>query len=152
MTKRLLCGVLGVVLGCSAMGVAQGGGGSNRAIGFNAGAPFSNGVVAGKTLYVAGQQGPALDGPSRGKVAGLPMEEQTANTIAAIQKVVETAGFKMTDLVNVTVYVTDLADVPKMNEVYKRLMPDPKPARATVKVAGLIGDAKIEISAIAVKQ
>ena len=58
----------------------------------------------------------------------------------------------MTDLVNVTVYVTDLNDVPKMNEVYKRLMPNPKPARATVKVAGLIGDAKIEISAIAVKQ
>jgi 2-iminobutanoate/2-iminopropanoate deaminase len=39
-----------------------------------------------------------------------------------------------------------------MNEVYKRLMPNPKPARATVKVAGLIGDAKVEISAIAVKQ
>lgn len=58
----------------------------------------------------------------------------------------------MTDLVSVTVYVTDLNDVPKMNEVYKRLMPNPKPARATVKVAGLIGDAKIEISAIAVKQ
>jgi hypothetical protein len=37
-------------------------------------------------------------------------------------------------------------------QVYKRLMPNPKPARATVKVAGLIGDAKIEISAIAVKQ
>jgi 2-iminobutanoate/2-iminopropanoate deaminase len=38
-----------------------------------------------------------------------------------------------------------------MNEVYKKLMPDPKPARATVQVAGLIGGAKIEISAIAVK-
>jgi len=50
------------------------------------------------------------------------------------------------------VYITDLNDVPKMNGVYKKLMPDPKPARATVKVAGLIGDAKIEISAIAVKQ
>jgi 2-iminobutanoate/2-iminopropanoate deaminase len=65
---------------------------------------------------------------------------------------VEKAGFKMTDLVNVTVYVTDLNDVPKMNEVYKRLMPNPKPARATVKVGGLIDDAKIEISAIAVRQ
>jgi 2-iminobutanoate/2-iminopropanoate deaminase len=39
-----------------------------------------------------------------------------------------------------------------MNEVYKRLMPNPKPARATVQVAGLIGGAKIEISAIAVKR
>ncbi len=58
----------------------------------------------------------------------------------------------MTDLVNVTVFITDLNDVPKMNEVYKRLVPSPKPARATVQVAGLIGGAKIEISAIAVKQ
>jgi 2-iminobutanoate/2-iminopropanoate deaminase len=57
----------------------------------------------------------------------------------------------MTDLVNVTVFVTSLDDVPKMNEVYKSLIPDPKPARATVQVAGLIGGAKIEISAIAVK-
>jgi 2-iminobutanoate/2-iminopropanoate deaminase len=57
----------------------------------------------------------------------------------------------MTDIVAVTVYVTDLNDVEQMNEVYKKLMPDPKPARATVQVAGLIGGAKIEISAIAVK-
>jgi 2-iminobutanoate/2-iminopropanoate deaminase len=57
----------------------------------------------------------------------------------------------MTDIVSVTLYITNLDDVPKMNEVYKSLMPDPKPARATVQVAGLIGGAKIEMSAIAVK-
>jgi len=58
----------------------------------------------------------------------------------------------MADIVSVTVYVTDLNDVPKMNEVYRELMPDPKPARAAVLVAGLIGGAKVEISAIAVRQ
>jgi len=120
----------------------------NKAIDFNPQMPFSDGFVAGNTLYVAGQQGP----DDKGKVTGTTIEFQTERAIAAIQHVVEKAGFKMTDLVNVTVYVTDLNDVPKMNEVYKRLMPNPKPARATVKVAGLIGDAKIEISAIAVKQ
>jgi len=120
---------------------------SNKAIDFNPQMPFSQGVVAGNTLYVAGQQG-----PKDGKLEGVSIEDQTANTIAAIQKVVEKAGFKMSDLVNVTVFITDLNDVPKMNEVYKKLMPNPKPARATVKVAGLIGNAKIEISAIAVKQ
>ena len=57
----------------------------------------------------------------------------------------------MTDVVAVTVYVTDLNDVKKMNDVYVKLMPDPKPARATVQVAGLIGGARIEMSAIAVK-
>ena len=119
----------------------------NRAIGFTRGMPFSDGVVAGNTLYVAGQQGP----DSHGKVTGTDITVQTTNTIAAIEKIVKKAGFQMTDIVSVTVYVTDLADVPKMNDVYKKLMPDPKPARATVQVAGLIGGAIIEISAIAVK-
>lgn len=119
----------------------------NRPIGFVSGNPFSDGVVAGNTLYVAGQQGP----DTNGKVTGTDITLQTTNAIAAVKKVVEQAGFQMKDLVSVTVYVTDLNDVPKMNDVYKKMMPDPKPARATVKVAGLIGGAKIEISAIAVK-
>jgi 2-iminobutanoate/2-iminopropanoate deaminase len=85
-------------------------------------------------------------------VTSTDITTQTTNAIAAVKKVLEEAGFKMTDLVSVTVYVTDLNDVEKMNEVYKKLVPDPKPARATVQVAGLIGGAKIEISAVAVKQ
>lgn len=120
----------------------------NKAIGFTKGMPFSDGFVAGNTLYVAGQQGP----DSHGKVIGTDITTQTTNAIAAVEKVVEEAGFKMTDLVSVTVYVTDINDVEKMNEIYKKLIPNPKPARATVQVAGLIGGAKIEISAVAVKQ
>jgi 2-iminobutanoate/2-iminopropanoate deaminase len=120
----------------------------NRAIDFKKGMPFSEGYVAGNTLYVAGQQGP----DSQGKLTGTDITQQTANAIAGIEKVVKKAGFQMTEITSVTVYVTDLNDVPKMNDVYKKLMPDPKPARATVQVAGLIGGAKIEISAIAVKQ
>lgn len=109
--------------------------------------PFSNAYVAGNTLYVAGQEG-----PTNGKFDGTDITAQTTNAIAAIEKIVKQAGFQLQDIVSVTVYITDLNDVPKMNEVYKKLMPDPKPARATVQVAGLIGGAKIEISAIAVKQ
>jgi 2-iminobutanoate/2-iminopropanoate deaminase len=120
----------------------------NHAIGFTKGMPFSEGYVAGNTLYVAGQQGP----DAQGKVTGTDISLQTTNAIAAVEKVVKEAGFQMTDIVSVTVFVTDLNDVPQMNEVYKKLMPDPKPARATVQVAGLIGGAKIEISAIAVKR
>lgn len=119
----------------------------HQAIGFTKNMPFSEGYVAGNTLYVAGQQGP----DSHGKVTGTDITLQTTNAIAAVAKVVKEAGFQMTDVVSVTVYVTDLNDVEKMNEVYKKLMPDPKPARATVQVAGLIGGAKIEISAIAVR-
>jgi 2-iminobutanoate/2-iminopropanoate deaminase len=119
----------------------------NKAVGFTKGMPFSEGYIAGNTLYVAGQQGP----DEHHKVTGTDITLQTTSAIAAVKKVVEDAGYQLTDVVSVTVYVTDLNDVPAMNEVYKRLMPDPKPARATVQVAGLIGGAKIEISAIAVK-
>ena len=117
------------------------------AINFIKGMPFSDGYVAGNTLYVAGQQGP---GPS-GEVAGIDIAQQTTNAIATVKKVVEEAGFAMSDIVAVTVYFTDLDDVPGINAVYKTLMPDPKPARVAVQVGGLIGGAKIEISAIAVK-
>ena len=119
----------------------------NKAIDFKPGMPFSNGFVAGNTLYVAGQEG-----PTNGKLEGTDITAQTTNAIAAIERVVKQAGFQMTDIVSVTVFIADLNDVPKMNEVYKKLMPDPKPARATVQVAGLIGGAKIEFMAIAVKQ
>ena len=120
----------------------------HQAIDYTDGMPFSDGYVAGKTLYVAGQQGP----DEHGKVTGTDITLQTTNAIAAVEKVVKKAGFKMSDIVSVTVYVTDLNDVEAMNKVYIKLMPNPKPARATVQVAGLIGGAKIEISAIAVKQ
>lgn len=140
--RRVLC--LAGLLALCASGTAFA---QNKAVGFTKGMPFSDGYVAGNTLYVAGQQGP----DAHGKVTGTDITLQTTNAIAAVEKVVKEAGFQMTDIVSVTVYVSDLNDVPKMNEVYKKLMPDPKPARATVQVAGLIGGAKIEISAIAVK-
>ena len=118
-----------------------------QAIGFTRGAPFSNGYIAGDTLYIAGQQGP----DSNGKVIGIDIRRQTTNAIAGVRQVAEEAGFRMSDIISVTIYITDMNDVPTMNEVYNNLMPDPKPARAAVQVAGLIGGAKIEISAIAVK-
>ena len=124
----------------------------NRAIDYKAGMPFSQAVVAGNTLYVAGTEGPAVDGPMKGKLEGVSIQDQTSNAIAGIQRTVEKAGFKMADLVSITVFIADLDDVPAMNVVYTKLMPSPTPARATVKVAGLIGNAKIEISAIAVRQ
>jgi 2-iminobutanoate/2-iminopropanoate deaminase len=117
------------------------------AINFIKGMPFSDGYVAGNTLYVAGQQGPD---PS-GKVTGIDIAQQTASAIATVKKVVEEAGFVMSDIVSVTIYFTDFDDVPEINAAYKTLMPDPKPSRVAVQVAGLIGGAKIEISAIAVK-
>jgi 2-iminobutanoate/2-iminopropanoate deaminase len=110
--------------------------------------PFSDGVLAGNTLYVAGQEGT----DDKGKLAagGIAAEAQAA--LANIEKIVKSAGFEMKDIVSVTVYLADIHEFGDMNKVYKSVMPDPKPARATVQVAALVNNARIEISAIAVKQ
>ena len=119
-----------------------------EAINFVEGKPFSDGYVAGSTLYIAGQQGPDRDGD----LADTDIKLQTTNAIANVKKIVEEAGFRMSDIVSVTVYFTELSDVPGMNAIYKDLIPDPKPARAAVQVAGLFGGAKVEVSAIAVRR
>jgi 2-iminobutanoate/2-iminopropanoate deaminase len=110
--------------------------------------PFSDGIVAGNTLYVAGQEGRTADGKlAEGGTAG-----ETRAALEAVQKVVKAAGFEMQDIVSVNVFLADIKDFDEMNKVYKTIMPDPKPARATVAVSGLVGAAHIEISAIAVKR
>jgi 2-iminobutanoate/2-iminopropanoate deaminase len=124
MTRNLVRTALALLLTAPFAANAQ-----NRAIDFNPKMPFSDGFVAGNTLYVAGQQGP----DDSGKVTGTTIDFQTERAINAIRRIVEKAGFKMNDLVSVTVYVVDLNDVPKMNEVYKRLMPNPKPAEPLSK-------------------
>jgi len=110
--------------------------------------PFSDGMIAGNTLYVAGQEGRTEDGKlAEGGTAG-----EARAALETIQKIVKAAGFEMKDIVSVTIYLAEIKDFDEMNKVYKSVMPDPKPARATVQVSALVGGAHIEISAIAVKQ
>ena len=112
------------------------------------GLPFSDGVVASKTLYVAGQEG----ADEQGKLAPGGIAAETKATLENVQKVVKAAGFEMSDIVSVTVYLADIKEFGDMNKVYKEIMPDPKPARATIQAAALVNNARIEISVIAVKQ
>jgi len=112
------------------------------------GLPFSDGVVAGNTLYIAGQEG---TDESDKLVAGGIGPETTA-ALENIQKVLKAAGFELKDVVSVTVYLADIHEFPDMNKVYKGVLPDPKPVRATIQAAALVNNARIEISAIAVKQ
>lgn len=112
------------------------------------GLPFSDGIIAGNTLYVAGQEGT----DDSGKLASGGIGPETTAALENIQKVVKAAGFEMKDIVNVTVYLADIHEFPDMNKIYKSVMPDPKPARATIQAAALVNNARIEISAIAVKQ
>jgi 2-iminobutanoate/2-iminopropanoate deaminase len=110
------------------------------------GLPFSNGILVGNTLYVAGQEG--LD---NGKLRPGGIGPETQAALENIKKIVEAAGLKMSDVVSVTVYIADIAEFGDMNKVYKTFFPEPKPARATVQVAALVSNARVEISAIAVK-
>ena len=112
------------------------------------GLPFSDAIIAGNTLYIAGQQGT----DEAGKLASGGIGAETTVALDNIEKIVKAAGFEMKDIVNVTVYLADIHEFPAMNKVYKGVMPDPKPARATIQAAALVNNARIEISAIAVKQ
>ena len=112
------------------------------------GLPFSDGIVAGNTLYVAGQEGT----DASGKLAAGGIGPETTAALDNIQKVLKAAGFEVKDVVSVTVYLADIREFPDMNKIYKSAMPDPKPARATIQAAALVNNARIEISAIAVRQ
>jgi 2-iminobutanoate/2-iminopropanoate deaminase len=110
------------------------------------GLPFSNGILVAHTLYVAGQEG--LD---QGQLRPGGIGPETQATLENIKKIVEAAGLQMTEVVSVNVYLADIAEFGEMNKVYKTFFPEPRPARATVQVAGLVNNARVEISAIAVK-
>jgi 2-iminobutanoate/2-iminopropanoate deaminase len=112
------------------------------------GLPFNDGIVAGNTLYIAGQEG--TDDSAKLVAGGIGPE--TTATLDNIQKVLKAAGFELKDIVSVTVYLADIHEFGDMNKVYKTVMPDPKPARATIQAAALVNNARVEISAIAVKQ
>lgn len=112
------------------------------------GLPFSDGIVAGNTLYISGQQGT----DQQGKLKAGGISQQTQATLENIARIVKQAGFKLKDIVAVNVYLADINDFAEMNKVYKTFLPDPKPTRTTVQAAGLVNHAKIEISAIAVRQ
>lgn len=133
-----------IVMGASLMAARAPAAQSKRAVnppGSPTNLPFSNGIVVGNTLYVAGTQG---------TISG-DIKKETASTLDNIRKIVEAAGFSMADVVAVNVYLADVKEFGAMNEVYRQVMPDPKPTRTTVGVAQLINGARIEISAIAVK-
>jgi 2-iminobutanoate/2-iminopropanoate deaminase len=112
------------------------------------GLPFSDGIVAGNTLYIAGQEGT----DDAGKLAAGGIGPETTAALENIQKVLKAAGFEWKDVVSVTVYLADIHEFGDMNKVYKSVLPDPKPARATIQAAALVNNARLEISAIAVKQ
>lgn len=111
--------------------------------------PYSQAIQVGNTLYLAGQI--AID-PESNEVTPGTIEEETRLVLTNLQAVVEAAGFSMSDIVSTSVFMADLAEFPQMNAVYGEFFPEAPPARATVQVARLPRDVKIEISAIAARE
>lgn len=114
----------------------------------NTGLPFSPGILAGDTLYVAGHLG---RDPVTSKLVTGGIEAETRQSIANIRAVLQTAGMDLKNVTSVTVYITNFAEFARFNTVYREFFPTDPPARATVQVAALNDGARVELQMIAVR-
>jgi reactive intermediate/imine deaminase len=105
---------------------------------------YSQGVIAGGTLYLAGQIG--LDPATMQLADGI--DAQIHRVFANLRAVAEAAGSSLADAVKVTVYLTDLAHFARVNELMAEYFPQPYPSRAAVGVAALPRGALVEADAI----
>lgn len=108
--------------------------------------PFSQAIIAGNTVYVAGQ---VAFSPRTGQVVEGGFEEQAVQVFENVKAILEGAGSSTANVVRVNVYLTDLTNFPKMNEIYRRYFTEVFPARTTVGVQ-LAGEYLIEVDCIAV--
>jgi len=110
--------------------------------------PFSDAVLVGNTLYVAGHLG--LD-PATGKPPA-DIKEEVKLAMDAIKQVVENAGMSMDEVVSVQVFCSDLTLYDSFNAVYRSYFHEPYPARAFLGSGSLLRGAHFEIVAIAVQR
>lgn len=107
--------------------------------------PYAQAVVVDGMLYSSGQIG--LD-PASGEMAD-GFEAQCRRVLDNLRAVLESADCGFQDVVKANIYVTDLAEFPRLNELYGEALGDHRPARATVQVAALPKGALVEIDVIA---
>jgi 2-iminobutanoate/2-iminopropanoate deaminase len=108
--------------------------------------PYSQGVIAGGLLFVSGQI--AID-PATNKLLSGDIEAQTEQVLKNLIAILKAAKMGPDNVVKTTVYLADLADFPKMNEVYARFLGTNPPARSTIQAAALPRNVKVEIDVIA---
>jgi 2-iminobutanoate/2-iminopropanoate deaminase len=108
--------------------------------------PFSDAVVAGDTVYVSGTVG-----FERGKVPA-SAEDEARLALEGVQRVLESQGMEMDDLVSVQVFCTDFSLYDKFNSVYRGFFHEQFPARAFIGAASLIRGAHFELMGVAVRR
>jgi len=111
--------------------------------------PYSPAQKLGNFLFVSGQIG--LN-QQTGMIENKDAETETRQALDNLMKILQNAGFDSNDVVSTTVYLKDIVDYPKMNDIYGGYFQAGNyPARSTVQVTALPRDARVEISAIAFK-
>ena len=115
--------------------------GAPKAIG-----PYTQAVIHNGIVYASGQI--PLD-PASGQIVEGGIEEQTTRSLENIKAVLEAAGSGLDAVLKTTVYLRDIADFPKMNEVYARYFTGVAPARSTIQAGALPRNARVEIDAVA---
>lgn len=108
--------------------------------------PYSQAVRVGDLIYSAGQI--ALV-PETGKLIEGDIETQTRQVMENLAAVLQAAGSSLTQVVKTTIFVTDISDFAKVNQVYGSFFQDDPPARSTVQVAALPLGANVEIEVVA---
>ena len=108
--------------------------------------PYSPGMIAGNLVFVSGQAG---RDPSTGSLAP-DVEAQTAQALRNVEAILQAAGSGLSHVLRCGVFLVDMKEFPKMNEVYARAFGTHRPARTTVEVSGLPGEGlRVEIDAVA---
>ena len=108
--------------------------------------PYSQAIIAGGFLYTAGQI--PID-PATGQVVEGDIVPQARRVLENLEAVLAAAGASWKNVVMTTVFLQDMADFPRLNEVYAAAMGDARPARSTVQVAALPRGVRVEIELVA---
>ena len=109
--------------------------------------PYVPGMIFERLVFVSGQG--ATD-PATGQLAGDDIETQTEQVLKNVRTILEAAGSRMDCVLRCGVFLTDMAEFPRMNAVYERMFAGHRPARTTVQVTALPhAGLKVEIDAIA---
>ncbi|TFZ40033.1 RidA family protein [Soehngenia longivitae] len=108
--------------------------------------PYSQGIVAGNLVFTSGQL--PID-PSSGDLVNDDIKLATKTSLENVKSILEEAGSSIEKVIKVTVYVTNMDDFSKINEVYSEYFAEHKPARSLVEVSKLPKGGLIEIEAVA---
>lgn len=110
--------------------------------------PYSQAIQAGNMLFLSGQI--AIQ-RSSGKMINSNIEAETEQVMINLKEVLHAAGMDFTHVVKCSIFLKDMNNFPKVNEVYGKYFIENPPARETVEVSRLPKDVSVEISCIAVK-